>query len=460
MFETRAEYNSCLSEAICCRRTVLLRSGSTLDAPGFGLKADTDAAFRKQRPMKRPLLSADLVVILSGVTAALHVGKLPPALPVLRDTLHVTLLQAGFMLSLVQFAGMTLGLVVGLTADSLGLRRSMLAGLLVLALAGALGGWAREASDLLWLRAAEGFGFLLVALPAPSLIRRLVPIERLSLKLGLWGTYMPLGTALALLAGPWVIGALGWSGWWWSLAALSAGMALWMAHRVPSDRQRRPAVPTPQGSVIAACGPARWWQRMRQTLFASGPWLVALTFAVYSGQWLAVIGFLPSIYDQAGVAGGLAGALTALAAAFNVLGNLGAGRLLHRAAPPQHLLYTGFAAMALGALVAFGLPADDLPLLRYAGVLLFSGVGGMIPATLFMLAVRLAPSEQTVSTTVGWVQQCSSFGQFAGAPLVAWVAGAVGGWHWTWAVTGAASLMGVMLASRIPAAPRARPRAG
>jgi MFS family permease len=70
-----------------------------------------------------------------------------------------------------------------------------------------------------------------------------------------------------------------------------------------------------------------------------------------------------------------------------------------------------------------------------------------------MLAVRLAPSERTVSTTVGWVQQCSAFGQFAGAPLVAWVASKAGGWQWTWAVTSAACLAGVLLASRLPHRP-------
>ena len=31
------------------------------------------------------------LVILAGVCAALHIGKLPPALPVLRDALGVTL---------------------------------------------------------------------------------------------------------------------------------------------------------------------------------------------------------------------------------------------------------------------------------------------------------------------------------------------------------------------------------
>lgn len=407
-----------------------------------------------RRRMKKPLLPPDLVVILSGVTAALHVGKLPPALPVLREALGVTLLQAGFLLSLTQLAGMTMGLAVGLTADGLGLRRCMLAGLSILAAASALGGCAREASDLLWLRAVEGFGFLLVSLPAPSLIRQLVPRERLSLRLGLWGAYMPFGTALALLCGPWVMKALGWQGWWWSLAALSAGMALWTALGVPSDARRRAAVAAPQNAAGATVAGEGWGQRMRQTLAAPGPWLVALIFAMYSGQWLAVIGFLPTLYDQAGVSGGLAGALTALAASVNVLGNIGSGRLLHRGLRPAHLLHLGFAAMALGAFVTYALPDDTSPLLRYAGVLMFSGVGGMIPATLFSLAVRLAPGERTVSTTVGWVQQCSSFGQFAGAPLVAWVAGSVGGWQWTWAVTGAACVIGVLLATRLPLPPR------
>ena len=136
--------------------------------------------------MKRPLIDPALLVILAGVCAALHVGKLPPALPALRDALGVTLLQAGFLLSMVQLAGMTLGLAVGLTADSFGLRRSMLLGLGTLAVASAVGGWARSANDLLLLRALEGFGLLLAALPAPTLIRQLVPMARLSAMLGLW----------------------------------------------------------------------------------------------------------------------------------------------------------------------------------------------------------------------------------------------------------------------------------
>ena len=69
--------------------------------------------------------------------------------------------------------------------------------------------------------------------------------------------------------------------------------------------------------------------------------------------------------------------------------------------------------------------------------------------TLFSLAVRLAPDEASVSTTVGWMQQLSALGQFLGPPLVAWVAAAAGGWHWTWVATGSCCLLGLVVAQRI-----------
>ncbi|WP_280553344.1 MFS transporter [Halomonas sp. 25-S5] len=384
-----------------------------------------------------------LVVVLSGVTAALHVGKLPPALPVLGEALDITLLQAGFLVSLVQLAGMSLGLLVGLSADSLGLKRSMTLGLGILLAASTLGGLAQTPAFLLACRGLEGLGFLLVVLPAPGLLRQLVPVERLNRTLALWSCYMGLGIGSALLLGPWMIAWLGWQGWWWSLAGWTAIMLAWLGHRVPADQHRREAL-----ALSAGIGEG-WRQRLTLTLGTPGPWLVAVCFAMYSSQWLAVIGFLPTIYQQAGLTGLVAGSLTALVAAINIIGNLGAGQLMHRGVAPAHLLYLGFVFTALGTFMAFGEPTAQAPVLRFAAILMFSAIGGVIPGALFALAVRLAPSEHTVSTTIGWMQQWSAFGQFAGPPLVAWLAAEVGGWHWTWALTGAASLLGILLAWRL-----------
>jgi MFS family permease len=382
------------------------------------------------------------LVILAGVVAALHIGKLPPAIPVLRDALGLTLVQAGFLLSLVQLAGMTLGVVFGVVADTLGGRLSMTLGLVLLALVSALGGVSNGVAALMLLRAAEGFGFLLVVLPAPGLVRALVAAHRVSAMMGLWGAYMPLATALALLIGPLAIATIGWRGWWEALAALSAAMAMWLRHAVPADA--RPA-------AARSRLPSSSLSRLRLTLAAPGPWLVAVSFAMYSGQWLAVIGFLPSIYVQSGIAGAAAGVLTAAVAAVNMSGNIASGRLLQRGVAPSRLLTIGFATMGLAATASFAGSGDAglAPALRYGAVLLFSGVGGLIPATLFALAVQLAPSENTLATTVGWVQQWSALGQFAGPPLVAAVASFAGGWQWTWVATGACSLAGLLLTAAL-----------
>jgi cyanate permease len=282
----------------------------------------------------------------------------------------------------------------------------MALGLFVLAAVSAIGGLAQGVAMLMVLRACEGFGFLLVVLPAPGLLRRLVAPQRVSLMFGLWGTFMPLATALALLIGPLFIGAFGWRAWWWALALVSLLMAFVLLRCVPAALAVQPAAG------------ARWAERLRRTLAEPGPWLVAVIFAAYSGQWLAVIGFLPAIYMQAGVSGAATGVLTALAAGVNMAGNIGAGHLLHRGVAPGRVLVIGFVTMTLAAAAAFaGADGAGLPAwARFVAVLLFSGVGGLIPATLFALAVRVAPDEGMLSTTIGWMQR-SAFGPFSGPPV-------------------------------------------
>src|SRR5690606_5853748 len=210
-------------------------------------------------------------------------------------------------------------LPIALAAERIGLRRCVLTGLAVLAAASALGAWLNASLLVLLCRAAEGCGVLMVAMPIPALIRRLVPPEQLSRIMGLWGSYMPLGTVIILLAGSWILRLGDWRLLWALLSGLTLCCLLLTLRLVPADPAADPD--RPRDSALRLAG---------TTLGALNVWLVALIFGLYAGQWMAVIGFLPTIYAAQGIGGTTAGLLTAIVAGANAIGNLSAGRLLHR----------------------------------------------------------------------------------------------------------------------------------
>ena len=323
-------------------------------------------------------------------------------------------------------------------ADSMGLRRSVLIGLTLMAAASFLGGLSASVPLLLLCRTLEGMAFLLVVVPAPALLRQLVPPERLAQTMGVWGTFMPAGTATSMIVGPWVLGAFPWSVWWWVLSAVSLLCAWGLWRQVPvSHRPKATGETLSQGA------------RLMQTWRNPGTWWVALAFGMYSSQWLVVIGFFPTLMHEAGMGAAAAGIVTAAASLVNIFGNVGAGQLLHRGVAPHKVMGTAFVTMFLGAVVVFSagiaMPIEG----RIAAALLFSGVGGLIPGSLFSLAVRLAPSEQAVSTSLGWTTQMSMTGQFLMPPIAAWLADTQGTWSLTWLLNAVSCSLGLVLVMRI-----------
>lgn len=421
-------------------RSASLRTNDASDGrvsgPAFlhPVTAVTPAPVLNPSPSATRLLPA-AIVYLAGFAASLNVGKLPPSLPVLQQSLGMSLVQASLLVSAFQVAGMCLGMFGGLLADRFGARRVMACGLAVLAAASALGATAGQASTLLACRALESAGFILTVLPGPVLLRRVVPPQRMSVMLGVWGSYMPAGMVTALLATPWLMQAAGWQAAWWVAAVAVAAVCALLLWLVPPD------------GAAAGGAPVRIGTLARETLAAPGPWLLALAFGLYAGQWMVVFSFLPTIYQAAGIAPATAASLSALGVAVNLVGNVASGALLHRGVSRAAMLAAGALTMGAGAWVAFG---SGWPFAwQYGAVLAFSCVGGLIPGSLFTATPRFAPHAGAVSTTTGMMQQGSNIGQFLTPPAVAAVASASGGWHHTWWVTGAMATACLLVAWRI-----------
>jgi len=332
---------------------------------------------------------------------------------------------------------------MGLFAEKIGLRRCLLLGLLLLSVASAAGAVFVDKTLMLAFRAIEGCGFLMVVMPGPALIRRLVKPNQLARLLGVWGCYIPIGAVIILLAGSWLLSIANWRVLWWLLTCVTLVVMVFAWRALPSDPPR-----------LARAERSSVWRIVGNTLGSEQIWLVALCFGFYAAQWISVIGFLPTIYSVAGVSGPVAGVLTAVVAGSNAVGCYVAGSLLHRGASARTLMITGYVTMAATAFVAFGL---HMPVpVQFVMILVFSITGGLIPTTLFLLVIKLAPSTETTSTSIGWMQQMSAAGQFAGPPAVAWVATLAGGWASTWIFTGICALIGIGMTLRLGAKLRAR----
>src|SRR5690606_2262899 len=253
-------------------------------------------------------------------------------------------------------------------ANRFGPRATSIAALLGMAGASALGAQADGAPLLLFSRAIEGTAFVVAVVAIPSLLAASASADDKRFVAGMWGTYMPTGMAIALILAPAVLIAFGWRTLWSWNAVLLVVLAIGLA-----------AVRLPR-----AAGSADTFVRLDaliRTIKHRDMWLLALIFACYTFQFIAVLGFLPTILEQQGVPAQAAGTQTAIAVIANAGGNLAASWLVARRIAPSRLMAVALAVMAACVLGIYfsAMPPDG----RYGLAIVFSAFGGLLPAAVF-----------------------------------------------------------------------------
>jgi len=386
-------------------------------------------------------------VFAAGLAAGAHLTKVPPALPALREELGLTLVEAGFIATMFNVMGMTVGMLAGVLCDRFGHKRLALTGLAVMVAGGVLGAAAPGFAMLLLSRFLEGVGFIVFVVSAPALMTAAVASVRdRSRALGLWSSYMPTGGTIALLAAPVLIAAWGWRGLWAGIAIATAAAAMLFWRAVPA---------APYGSVGSL-------RLVVESLAQKGNLAMAALFAFYVAQWTSVMIWLPTfLVDEHGASTRAAALATALMVLVNAPGNIAGGWLLSRGVR-RATLVLGASAIAAACEVAM-LTGVLPPALRYGAVLAFSLCIGVIPASIFAGLPVHAKTPQHIGTGNGIVNQASQAGQFFGPLLLAWLASTLGGWNATlWAMlafAAGAALCGVAIGAienRIGHAPSPR----
>lgn len=372
---------------------------------------------------------AVFAVVAGGIVAALQVGKAAIAMPLVQAEFGLDLATLGWLASIFAVLGMIGGIPVGTLAIALGARSVLLLGLLAVAVGAFLGAAAPRFPMLLVSRVVEGLGFLLIIIAGPAILQRVASPARRDIVMALWSCFMPAGMALAMAAGPWLSDwRMIWQGAG-ALALVALAQALLAVPRVP---------PGASPSLAALAGDAG------AVLSARGPVLLALTFALYALMFFALFSFLPVLLMQRmQVTLVTAGMLSALASFANVAGNLAAGLLLVRGASRAGLIAGASLVMGLSAVGIFiGLLPDTATFLL---CVLFSAVGGLVPATLLASSPIAAPAARLMPVVVGLMMQGSNLGQVVGPVAVGGVIQVLG-WPFAAGLVGGAAALAILAA--------------
>lgn len=366
---------------------------------------------------------AVLLLAFGGIFAAFHVGKLPPALPLIREELGLGLVMAGFVVSLFSLVGMLTAVILGGLADWMGRMRVVGLAYGCLALGGILGALSHSASLLLLGRALEGVGFIAASVSLPAVISASAKVKDRTVALGIWSLYTPLGMSTIMLASPVMLGQMGWRGMWWALVALCPLVAFFLLRQIKAT----PALPKGSSSVLRLA---------REGLTYPPFLLIGLVFGMYVLQWMTLMVWLPTFLTEVvGLSLPSAARATGGVVFVNAAGCIVGGWLLNRGASVGVLCATGAIGMGLCAWGIFGAPfgAEASAALRIALCVGFSFLGGLIPPTMFNCVPLVTPSPQHVGAGNGILIQGSATAQFVGPPLVAFAV-AQGGGEWSYAL--------------------------
>jgi len=362
------------------------------------------------------------------------------ALPLLVDEFSLSLAQAGNLVSIYALLVAAGGVLSGMFVARLGYVLFAVVGVGICLFSSFAGAYANSIFMLMFTRAVEGLGWIMGVVAIPVIMSALSTDKDRPVVMGLWGAFMSVGAGTMLLLAPQLQIIGGWRLSWIVAAVLSgigaiAILGVCYRHR-ESIKQLKPVrhrvtqTDTAQPEMVpkrAVHGFSARFEAVTSDLRTSGSVAAFMCFLCYSLQYVSVTSFLPTLLvEESGMPLSIASFWTALILIPNAIGNICAGWFINHGFKRSTILFTAALLMGGCALAALAIPNTTI---RIGAALAMTGIGGIIPGTLFSTAALLASSAAGIGVIIGFMLTGTGLGNFFGPVLVTRVVEWSGYWY-------------------------------
>ena len=343
-----------------------------------------------------------LALWAAGLGAAAQFAKIVVIFPELQAHYGETGAASGYLVSMISVMGMLLGLVAGIFAIQIGMRRLLLAGLY---LGAAISAWQTTLPGFEWMlasRLAEGVSHLAIVVSAPTLIAQLTAQRHQGMALTLWGSYFGVAFAGIALTAPYILQFAGLGGLPAIHAVYMAFFAVLLTVILPAeDRSGAPSWPS-LGDIL----------RRHITAYTS-PFLAApaLGWLFYTLTFVSMLTILPTMTDPAQRAFVAAAMPLASIVSSMTIGNMLLGHL-----KAVSVIIAGF-ALAICLMLVFLVTGPG----AWLFIAIFAALG-LVQGATFAAVPQLNASLPDRALANGGIAQTGNLGNALGTPAMLAVA--------------------------------------
>jgi predicted MFS family arabinose efflux permease len=341
-----------------------------------------------------------VVVYLASVVAPFNQYKVPPLIPVLMEAFQINLTQAGLLMSSIAGVGLVLALPTGLILQRFGPRATVMFAMVGLASGSALGALASSFPLLLVGRILEGIGFGLIGVAAPATIAMWFPPSKQGAPMGIWATWVPLGSIFMYNIAPVMAANSGWQSVWWVGMAFALIMAVFSGLLL-----RRPPL-QPADYAANSSLPSTW-----KALHNRDIWLLTGSFACFNLALVNIATYYPTFLNEVrGFSLSQASFITSLPAFIIMISSPLSGWFSDRINSRRLVFSIPYLVLAVILLFPFQISGWQIGAL----MIIYGFVIGFIPTATFAAAPEVMRHPELAGLGLSAILLGQNFGQLLG----------------------------------------------